>query len=431
MNHSTRRVALLFCCTLSLAILSTIAPAQTLTPLHGFSGYTDGRYPVGGLSRDEAGNLYGVAYAGGFMQCFNRLGSTGCGVVFKLMRHGANFVFQVLYEFGGQPDGGIPYGRVIVGPDGELYGATSQGGNGACTEEHGCGTVFKLQPPPNICPGTGCRWRETILYNFASHSDGYQPVSELYFDHAGNLYGTTQLGGGGVNCPNGNGCGTVFELTPNSNGTWTKSTLYAFQGVGSDGTFPMTGVVLDQAGNIYGTTNQGGSGSCTRGCGTVFQLSPNGSGWSETLLHNFANGSDGENPGQLTFDASGNLWGPSQNVTLFELTPQAGGGWQFSVQFTFDAQNTACCPNAVTFDASGNVYGTLNGDDEAPGRLYSLTPSGSGWNYNNLYSFNYAFNDQGFNPVGNVVLDSEGNIYGMNTNNEIPPPYGTAWEFTP
>ena len=413
--------------------ISTISPvqAQTLTPLHGFSGNADGKYATGGLSHDAAGNLYGVTSDGGLTQCFSRSGQVGCGVVFKLARHGSAFVFQTLYEFSGQPDGGIPYARVVVGSDGELYGTTSQGGNGACPSDHGCGTVFKLQPPANFCGGVSCPWRETILYNFSSHDDGYYPTSELYFDRAGNLYGTTQLGGGGVNCANGNGCGTVFELTPNHNGTWTKSTIYAFQHVGSDGNFPSTGVVLDQAGNVYGTTSQGGSGGCNMGCGTVFELSPGGPGWTETLLYNFTNGTDGFNPGQLTFDGSGNLWGPSDAVTVFELTPQAGGGWQFSVQYNFDAENQASYPNALTIDASGNIYGTLNGDDEAPGRLYSLTRSGSGWSYNNLYSFNYAFHDQGQNPVGNVVLDSQGNIYGENQYDELPPPYGTVWEFTP
>ncbi len=430
MRKTTRRIALLFCFTFSLAVLTNIAQAQTLTSLHGFSGQTDGSYPVGGLSQDAAGNLYGVTVGGGLMQCINRVGQTGCGVVFRLARHGSAFVFQTLYEFSGQPDGGISDARVVVGPDGELYGTTSQGGNGACTDEHGCGTVFKLQPPPNICAGTSCRWRETILYNFSSHADGYDPTSELYFDHAGNLYGATRLGGGGANCANGNGCGTVFELTPNNNGTWSKSTIYAFQGVGSDGNYPQEGVVVDQAGNVYGTTSQGGSGGCSGGCGTVFELSPSGSGWTETQLYNFTNGTDGFNPGQLTFDGSGNLWGPSLNITLFELTPQAGGGWQFSVQYNFDAQNEACCPNTVTVDASGTIYGSLNGGYDAPGRLYSLTRSGSGWDYNNLYSFNYAY-QTGFGPSGNVLFDSQGNIYGMNEYTEIPPPYGTVWEFTP
>jgi uncharacterized repeat protein (TIGR03803 family) len=430
MSQTTRRIALLFCFTLSLTVLSSIVQAQTLTPLHGFSGNSDGKYPLGGLSQDAAGNLYGVTSEGGVTQCVD-LGPAGCGVVFKQVRHGSAFTFEKLYEFTGIPDGGIPYARVVVAPDGELYGTTTQGGNGDCPFDHGCGTVFKLQPPPQLCGSISCPWRETVLYNFSSHNDGFFPSSELYIDHAGNLYGTTQLGGGGVNCANGNGCGTVFELTPNHDGTWTKTTLYAFQGVGADGNYPIAGVVFDQAGNLYGTTSQGGGGNCTMGCGTVFELSPSGSGWTETVLYHFTNGTDGHYPGQLTFDGSGNLWGPSQDVTIFELTPQVGGGWQFSVQYNFDAQTQGIDPNALTIDVSGNIYGTFNDYAHSSGALYSLTRSGTGLNYNGLFNFNSGVQTDGYGPVGNVVLDSQGNIYGENEYGEDPPPYGTVWEFTP
>jgi uncharacterized repeat protein (TIGR03803 family) len=429
---------------ISFAILATVlaigpvVPAQTLTALHDFTDGADGGFPAGGLTQDAAGNLYGVAYKGGIIQCFDINSPVGCGVVFKLSHHGSAWVFSTLYEFAGQPDGGIPLARVIVGPDGALYGTTSQGGTGPCLGEHGCGTVFKLQPPPSFCAGASCPWRETILYNFSSRADGFYPDGELVFDGAGNLYGTTAMGGGNLNCIN-DGCGTVFKLTPNNHGTWTKSTLYTFQGGMSDGNFPDTGVVMDQAGHLYGTTLNGGVRHCGNGgngdCGVIFELAPSGSGWTETVLHRLNGDADGSGPGQLTFDSSWNLWGPagigqSTYGTIFELTPQQGGGWNFSVQYNFTFEQ-GFPPNALTMDAAGNIYGTTPvGGDGDLGVLYSLTPSTNGWNFNTLYSFANDDQSQGRLPTGRIVLDVQGNIYGENIVG-TQPPWGTVWEFTP
>ena len=419
---------------LAIAVLATVlaigpgATAQTLTALHGFTGGVDGRYPTGGLTQDANGNLYGVAYEGGTVPCSDS--TVGCGTVFKLSHHGSGWAFATLYDFNGQPDGGMPLARVIVGPDGALYGTTSQGGSGSCLGEHGCGTVFKLQPPPSFCAEFSCPWRVTVLYDFSSRADGFYPSGELAFDHAGNIYGTTANGGGNLNCSD-DGCGTIFKLTPNGNGTWTKSTLYAFGGGMNDGDSPRTGVVLDQAGNLYGTTAEGG----IQNSGTVFELTPSGSGWTLTLLHRLDGTGDGVEPGQLIFDASGNLWGnategQSGYGAIFELTPQQGGGWNFSVQYDFTfAQGFP--PNAINMDAAGNIYGTTtNGGNEDLGVLYSLTPSGSGWNFNTLYSFYIDNQSQGYDPYGRVVLDQQGNFYGENAVGAAPP-YGTVWEFTP
>jgi uncharacterized repeat protein (TIGR03803 family) len=422
------------------AVLATVlaivplAPAQTLTPLHDFTGGADGRAPTGGLTQDANGNLYGITAAGGDDQCSAVYYLVGCGTVFKLSHHGSSWVFATLYVFNGQPDGSLPLARVIIGPDGALYGTTAEGGTGSCLGEHGCGTVFKLQPPPSFCDGFSCPWRETILYEFSSRPDGFYPGGELAFDRAGNLYGTTAMGGGNLNCSD-DGCGTVFKLTPNSNGTWTKSTLYAFGGGMNDGDAPFTGVVLDQAGNLYGTTGGGGIQNCGGGCGTVFEMTPSGSGWTLTLLHRLDGNGDGEGPGQLIFDASGNLWGnagdgQSTYGAIFELTPQQGGGWNFSIQYTFTFEG-GFPPNALNMDAAGNIYGTTGaGGDEDLGVIYSLTSSSNGWSYNGLYSFASDNPSQGSGPYGRVVLDQQGNMYGENAVG-ADPPYGTVWEFTP
>ncbi len=404
--------------------------AQTLTALHNFTGGADGSDPAAGLAQDSAGNLYGTTQEGGNGPCVVNSSRVGCGVVFKMSREGSGWVFRTLYEFGGPPDGEYPLARVIVGPDGALYGTTSQGGAGSCLGQQGCGTVFKLQPPASFCRSFSCPWTETILYSFSSRNDGFNLTGEVAFDHSGNLYGTTANGGGGANCFD-DGCGTVFELTPNGNGTWTKGTIYAFQGGTMDGNQPAAGVVVDQSDNLYGTTTYGGSTCESDGCGIVFQLTPHGSSWTETVLHSFQY-TDGAAPGQLSFDSSGNLWGPAADGgnnygTIFELTPLEGGGWHFVSQYSFN-YGQAEYPTTLTIDPAGDIYGcTGRGGHNDGGEIFSLTPSSGGLNYTTLYSFGFGQSDY---PVGKVVLDSEGNIYGT-TLHGADPPYGTVWEFTP
>ena len=170
-------------------------------------------------------------------------------------------------------------------------------------------------------------------------------------------------------------------------------------------------------------------------CGTVFQLTPSGSGWTLTVLHRLDGNSEGQNPGQLIFDTGGNLWGngsdgQSTYGAIFELTPQQGGGWNFSVQYNFTFQ-LGFPPNALNMDAAGNIYGTTAaGGDGDLGVLYSLTPSSNGWSYNLMYSFANDSQNQGKEPFGRVVLDPQGKVYGDNCCG-AEPPYGTVWEFTP
>src|ERR1035441_332430 len=209
--------------------------------------------------------------------------------------------------------------------------------------------------------------QEKVLHNFNNNgTDGTNPRAGLIFDAAGNLYGTTENGGT-------NGVGTVFELTPTAGGGWTETVLYSFcsQANCTDGYQPWAGLIFDAAGNLYGTTVYGGTADTTCSyCGTVFELTPNGSGgWTETVLHSFGDGTDGFYPSAgLIFDAAGNLYGTTAmggtydypwDGTVFELTPAAGGGWTEKVLYSFGGGTDGYWPEAgLIFDAAGNLYGT-------------------------------------------------------------------------
>ena len=407
-------------------LAASAAQAQTLTVLHGFTGGADGANSAAGLTLDAAGNLYGTTLRGGIEEgpCYG-----ACGVVFKMTHRGSGWTETPIYSFGGSPDGENPNARVIFGPDGALYGTTYEGGS--C-----CGTVFKLQPPPSFCASTSCSWRETILYSFTSLADGAYPAAEVVFDRAGNLYGTTQSGGTG---PCQLGCGTVFELSPNANGTWSKSTLHSFQGGATDGSSPDSALLFDSAGNLYGTTDLGGNYYCYSAptCGTVFELTPSGSGWTEKVLHFFTDDADGGNPAGLVFDREGNLYGAACQGpgefgagTIFELTPDQGGGWTFTVPYTFTSSG-ASFPNAPSMDAAGNIYGSSqNGGVYGTGAAYKLTRSNGGWSYSTVGSFNYQ-GPSGDTPVGTVVVDAQGNLYSTCYSGGSSQNAGTVWEITP
>lgn len=269
-----------------------------------------------------------------------------------------------------------------------------------------------------------------VLYTFGSNggpSDGAGPQGELLMDKAGNLYGTTDGGGSGFAS-----VGTVFELTPSPDGIWSKTILYNFcsqQGC-SDGSVPTAGLIADQAGNLYGTTSEGGSGIG----GVVFKLSPpsapSGS-WTETVLYTFgANGSDdgGSPSSKLIFDVSGNLYGTTVEGgtgdagTVFELTPSGNDSWQENVLYNFCRDGYfSPCPDGsqpeagVTFDKSGNLYGTTSrgGSKQflGAGVVYKLSPGPRGWTETVLYNFTTPMNLHGGGPTAEVNFDSAGNMY--------------------
>ena len=264
---------------------------------------------------------------------------------------------------------------------------------------------------------------ETVLYPFAGGNDGFDPRGDLIFDHAGNIYGTT--------ADSEPYYGTVFQLTP-SGAAWTKSILYSFTGA-ADGATPSARVIFDQAGNLYGTTGNGGYNGCNQGCGVVYQLTPSGSGWTENVLYAFQGGSDGEYlRGGVIFDRSGNIYGGTYQGgsggggTVFELTP-SDGTWSLGVLHGFSGQ--AGVNANLAMDTAGNLYGaTVDDGAFGNGSVFKLTPTGSGWTYTDLYDFTGSGDGQG--PLGNVIVDANGNIYGT-TYLGGAYGYGVVWELRP
>ena len=337
--------------------LSPVKGGWTETVLWSFNQGAEGSNPVGSLTLDKDGNLYGTLSFGG--------PNNANGEVFELSPGGADGAWteKTLWSFGITASDGIqPQANLILDGDGNLYGTTQSGGLG------NWGTVFELSPP-----GTGGEWTEKVLHNFDSGpyagNDGQHPRGGLIFDAEGNLYGTTP--GGGANGGNG---GTVFELL--KAGDWTEKVLYSFQENNVDATHPAAGLIFDGQGNLFGTGSQGGT---TGNYGAVFELSPGtGGAWTEKVLWNFTGGpSDGASPySTLVLDAQGNLYGtsdfggadgyafnggnPAYGGTVFELSPAAGGAWTETILHNFGAPSTdGLFPyDGLVADADGNFYGT-------------------------------------------------------------------------
>ncbi len=407
--------------TLMLMAMRQPAQAQTYTVLHDFSG-VEGAKPYAGLVMDRAGNLYGTASAGGKhdgpCQVFG-----GCGTVFKLSHIGSSWILNPLHTFTGDSDGSSPTGRVTFGPDGALYGTTSQGG-GAFNCSYGCGTVFRMTPQPTICKTSSCPWIENVVYAFQGGGlDGAGPgYGDVMFDPVGDLYGTTVNGGGGL-C-NDSTCGTVYKLA-HSGGAWTEAVLYHFYN--GPGYWPYPGVIRDGEGNLYGAT--------TWNFSSVFELTQSGGGWAANPLYVFSNYQrDGSAvAGGLIFDQAGNLFGstsffgPEGGGTVFELSPSAGA-WTLTTLYAFTG--AAPGPTAtLTMDPSGNLYGITNGGGQhGAGSVFKLSHSGGPWVYTSLHDFTGG--TDGSQPYGQVVLDNSGNIYGTTTHGGTTGS-GVVYEITP
>ena len=269
-----------------------------------------------------------------------------------------------------------------------------------------------------------------MLYAFQGGADGaYPEFGDLLFDRVGNIYGTTEEGGV-MGCSYQAGCGTVYELSPSRSG-WTESVLYAF--TGPDGQYPSSGIILDNTGNLYGTTGQGG----LYGGGTVFQL-VHSTGWTESLLHSFGNGSDGSYLyAGLIFDQSGNLYGATSDGgengggTVFELS-LSGDSWTYSLLYSFTGRRGYVCGpwGTLVMDAAGNFYGTTNCDGAYnAGSVFKLTNTGSGWTYTSLHGFTGG--SDGGKPYSNVIFDTSGNIYGTALTGGSQCNCGVVWEITP
>jgi uncharacterized repeat protein (TIGR03803 family) len=381
----------------SLLMSPNYASAQTETVLHSFNSADDAAYdPTLSVVFDSKGNLYGTTQCGGvptFLTC--------PGAVYELQPVTGGWHEKTLYYFNNSDDGESPVAGVVLDSHGNLYGTTLFGGTNSL------GVVYEL------VLGSDGNWTESVLHKFAGYpNDGSSPRSALIFDSAGNLYGTTSNGGTSGN-------GAVYELSPQSDGTWNETILYSF-GPSPDGASSGSSVIFDSAGNLYGTTNGGGANQG----GTVYELSPNSTGgWTEKILYNFPASS--EPWAKVVFDSKGNLYGTTVEGgvygwgSVWELLPQSDGTWAYRTLHNFSGQSDGgdIISNLI-FDSANNLYGAAlaGGADWAKasggyGDIFKLAPApGGDWDFNVVFSFD---DTDGTGPaVGGLTLDSAGNLYG-------------------
>lgn len=424
--------------------LSGALPASTEKVIYSFQGGVDGGQPLSDLTLDAAGNLYGTTSRGG---TGTACGSTGCGTVFELKRTNDGWKEQVLYSFVYSGDGAIPGAGVIFDNSGILYGTTEAGG----TSDGG--TVFKLVP--NSKGG----WSESVIFSFdyGSSSTGMAPAADLVFDDHGNLYGTASQGGSGGTSCNTYGCGTVFELTRQADGSWTETTIHKFEPNSSDGEVPSSGLVLDSAADVYGMTLYGGTGRCDRGginnnaygCGTIYELTPSfGGSWTETVYSFTRGGGFGIFPsGGPLLDELGRLFATTQQGgdgfgTVLELRELQKKGWQQSVLHRFYGDLDGIQPTGrLAVDANGNLFGVSYYGGSAStrfgyGTVFELERSGDGWTERLLYRFTGG--SDASNPQAGLVLDKQGHLYGTTQYGGTGPACnggnggcGTVYEVTP
>jgi uncharacterized repeat protein (TIGR03803 family) len=392
-NQSRNRLVVLLA---AAALVPTlIAPqtahSQTFSVLYTFQGGpNDGASPAGKLILDASGNLYGLTEYGGAR-------TLGWGTIFKI--DATTGKETVLYSFTGGADGGYAYGGLVQDAAGNLYGTTSEGGNGSCGGD-GCGVVFEFTTAG----------KETVLYQFTGGSDGGSPNGDLVRDKAGNLYGTAYWG------PYGYG-GVAFKVNKKGN----ETVLHQFTGF-PDGEFPVGGLIRDKKGNLFGTTSEGGGGACLfEGCGTVFQLSKTG---KETILYRFLASPDGAFPyAGLLQGTSGDFYGTTYNggdPSCNDLGPGCGTIFKVDVSgrekilYRFRGKKKEELPvGGLIADAAGNLYGTTAGDLEfghatSFGTVFKLDTQG-----NETLLYRFTGGADGCRPIGNLTFDSAGNLYGV------------------
>ncbi len=364
-----------------------LSPTGKLTYLYTFQGVPDGAYPVGNLV-DVKGNLFGATAAGGTgtAEACGESGEGGCGTVFEITAKGNE---TVLFSFAGPPNDGMsPNAGLVRDGKGDFYGTTLFGGPTNTYGNPGEGTVFKVS-------GAG---KETLLYEFTGGTDGGMPFASLLL-RDGVLYGTTSRGGTGP-CGDlfGPGCGTVFKVENNKD-----TVLYSFQEK-SDGGYPISSLISDKAGNLYGTTPVGGDLNCTQpparlpivpsskppmeqppqGCGTVFKITPEG---KETVLYTFKGTTDGSEPrDSLVMDSAGNLYGTTpyggdptcgntgDGYTGCGVVFEIDAAGHFKVLHTFTNIPKGEYPQGPVLDDNGNLYGLTAGGDAGAGVIFKLTP---------------------------------------------------------
>lgn len=390
-------------------ILANISSATAYEKLYNFTGVPDGDDPATPITLDRWGNAYGTTASGG---------AYNFGTVFQLSTSGQE---TVIYSFTGGADGLDPHGGVIIDNAGNLYGTAVAGGFGGLCAGDGCGVVFELSL-------SGTTWVDTTLYSFKGLDDGFGPGGGLVFDSADNLYGTTPDGGTHSN-------GVVFELSPRAHG-WQYKVIHQFTG-GKDGAVGSLGnLLLDAAGNLYGTTELGG----VNGSGTVYELSPTARGpWKTTVLYDFKGTPDAANPyGGLIFDKAGSLYGTTYfgggagMGTVFALVPGPNGKWQENVIYSFQGGTDGSFPTGTpVFNASGDLYGTTSTGGRPScdcGTIFKLTLAGGSWSEKIVHFFGKG--RDGYSPTYGLTFYPPYSLYGAT-------PYGgrggqgTVFQLTP
>jgi uncharacterized repeat protein (TIGR03803 family) len=392
MPRSNRRSVLgvLFAFAFTMFTLANSASAQTESILYTFTAGSDGSGPTGNLVFDAAGNLYGTTDAGGVND-----GNGGKGVVFKLSPAvGGGWTETPLYAFqGGNSDGEVPFGGVVFDAAGNMYGVTNAGGI------RNLGTIYELSPV------AGGGWTESVIYKFRGGTDGANPNGGLAIDSAGNLYGTTPIGGAGNQ-------GTVFQLSPSGSGSWTETVI--LNGSNARGGGFNGSVLVD--GNLYVPARTGGAANG----GSIYQLTFAAGAWRSGVIYTFLGGADGSqptaglvvrNPGHLfgTTEAGGS----SSSGTLFELTKAGGGAWTKTILHNFGVSSKdGLFPTIpLTVGPTTQLYGADgSGGIAGNGTAFEFADLASGWNEKILDSFSGS-GDGG--PGGGLVFDGAGNIYGV------------------
>lgn len=352
-------------------ITVTCGTAGKEITLYSFGPTPYGVQPNASLTIDNSGDLFGTTDGGG---------PYDCGMVFKLDSTGGETVPHSFCSTAS--DGNGPSPGLIMDSKGNLYGTTTAGG------EYLTGMVFMINSTGSL----------TALHDFGStNTDGRLPQAGLIMDSAGNLYGTTSNGGA-------YGFGTVFKISP----TLAETILHSFDGTSSDGQLPVAGLIMDSSGNLYGTTSAGGA----NGLGTVFKISPTG---TETILHSFSAGTDGEYPKTgLVVDSAGNLYGASagggafSKGMVYELSPSGTE----TVLYSFGSVGTdGAHPNGgLIMDSAGNLYGTTSGGGEfSDGTVFEISSAGT---ETILYSFGSTATDGRMPSLGRLAMDGNGNLYG-------------------
>jgi uncharacterized repeat protein (TIGR03803 family) len=400
----------------SLALTLASAQNASLRVIHNFGSSNDGNGPSGPLLLDSRRHLYGTTAGGP--------GEYGSGLVFRLTPQGPDtWGEEVLHTFGGGADGGAPKGGVIRGESGSLYGTmvgnggAADGGVFALTPDSGgwsntvlytngpglaagpglvldksgnlygnIGTgLYKLGAIGELSPGSPS-WTYTDLYNFCQTycPDGDGQPGPPIWDGNGNLWGVTIEGGNGKPaCFSEFGCGVIFEMTPNGDGTWTYHVMHRFASSSNDGQQPYGSLVMDGTGNFYGSTWLGG----LHNHGTIFKFSRSGGHWKETILYDFPNCLFGcMTDGTLARDSVGNLYGTAAGGTnscagyscgvVLKLAPQQGGTWKYSVLYDFSEASGGLQPfYGVILDGKGHLYGVAsNFGKYGGGTAFEITP---------------------------------------------------------